>query len=155
MKKTATPEQCREVQKHLRKELRRFALSQRQLRLASWLVDVSLGWGKRDVRVPTLEVLASLLGMAASHVTTCLKELQERRMIVAEQKDGGWVISVNVDADRWQVAPLLSRATQEKVLSLLRNYNGLEERGHDYEEILKNFKVDPTGIFSAHALPTW
>lgn len=131
------------LERFLRKELRRFQLSERQRVLADVILDVSYGWGLDHVKVPKLDFFTDLTGITRGNVHTALKTLREMRIVEAVLKSGICEYRITTNPDHWQAAPRQSRARIQHSIDLLKIYNGLKD-GKPPElspEGFENFKI--------------
>lgn len=146
--------QFQNLERHLRKELRRFNLSERQRIIADVILDTSYGWGLKCVKVPKLDFFTDLTGISRGNVHSALKALYEMRIVEAVQKDGIAEYCITPSPDRWQATPRQSRARITHAIELLKIYNGLA-KGPAPEltpEGFENFKIGRNGEFSSRSV---
>lgn len=116
------------MERHLRVELRRHALSERERLIADQLLDMSYGWGSPVVRLPNLQVLSDLTGIAVPHISTALRALAEMRIVDSDARDIATDYRINPSSDNWKVKIRVPRSVQNKAIEVVKAYNGMDER---------------------------
>ncbi len=157
-------QQMEQLERLMRRELRRHSLSERERLVADALVDLSYGLGLESVRVPKQEVFTDMTGLARSHVSGSLKALYQMRILRTIQKDGMTHYTLNPNSEVWKVKIRVARETMKRAMELTRACNGLENQAPGAEgaaEETLNFKVFPsTPVLSAGGtdsvtVPNW
>lgn len=114
-----------EVGKCVRRELRRHFLSERERIVADVLVEISFGFGLREVRIPKLDTLADLTGIPRPHVHGALKALHQMRILAITAKEGMAIYRLQPDSDAWKVKVRVPRATIMRGVEMIQELNHL------------------------------
>jgi hypothetical protein len=112
------------AERALRRELMRWDLSKRQLVVLLAILDTSMGQGRQTLIVPRYDVIADLVGFAASHTHTTIKELLEMRLLEVKKLDGALEFRVQPSCELWHCRPRVMKARQTDALEWIKHYNG-------------------------------
>jgi biotin operon repressor len=82
-------------------EILRFALRQREDRIARFILRLTLGEGRRQVCIPRLDLFATPLGISRGNVCTALASLRRMGVIQVETKHNEPYYEVNSNSDQW------------------------------------------------------
>lgn len=108
-----------------KRELLRHCISERDLRVAVALCNVSFGLGLLSVKIPKLETLGELVGLPRQHVYNSLQRLHEMRIVTVRPKEGLYLYTVNANSESWKVAPRIALATILRATETLRELNNI------------------------------
>lgn len=126
--------QLKAIARQLLTEIRRLDLNFREYQLAELILDLSLGWGLKQVIVPKLGIFSLLTGVATSHVTTALSNLAEMKLVEVEPTPKGPAYRVTQCPDAWRCRMRVSRANRREAINTIKMFNGLERDDHAADE---------------------
>lgn len=138
--------------KRLRRELRRFHLSERERHLAELILDLSFGLRRESIVVPQLQCFTDITGIGKSHVSEGISDLHSMRIIRVITVKGQPQYSIREDSENWQVKPRVSVKTMEASVNLILEWNGLETPSEPLEA-LANFKNLPLTQKTDNSVP--
>jgi hypothetical protein len=120
----------------LRKEFRRYDLTLRQSIIANVILDLSLCWGRRSVRIPKLEIFTDLTGISPGNVLQNLQMLHAMRIVEVDTLGGVTQYTLNLESDKWQCRPRVMADRVKAALDIVRALNDVApEEGADGTEV--------------------
>lgn len=118
-----------QLDRYLRRELRRHFLSERERIVADVLLEMTFGLGLRSVRIPKLETFTDLTGIDRGHVHGALKSLFEMHIVRVDRRREVWEYSVNPNPEGWKVKIRVPRETIRRGVEVVKAYNGMDGDG--------------------------
>jgi hypothetical protein len=111
----------------MRRDLRRFDLTLRELLLALAIVELTFELNRAEIWIPRLEEMSSLTGISRGDISRGLGSLTRQRIIQKQERDGGADVRPLPDAFYWQARPRTQvidvNAARESILAA----NGIEQ----------------------------
>lgn len=111
----------------MRTELRRFDLRHQERILTEVILQLSLGWGRRSVKIPTLDYFYQITGIKVPHVSTALKALREMGIVITGKCPEGEEYRIELNPGKWRVRVNVPRIQLGIALEALKPLNGFSE----------------------------
>ena len=124
--------------------MRRHQITDRERRVADFILDKSFGWGRPCVIVPQLKFFTSYTGISVPNIHEALSGLHLKRIIRVVQVKGQMNYCIREDTENWKVSPRVSLHAIAETESLLRELNGLPPLPRTQEELPDFFEQQPS-----------